>query len=218
MAHTPDSDSVHPSPEDDLAVLRRAQSGDFTAFELLVTRLQGRVYRLAFRILGQVQDSEDVVQQTFLSMIEHLDTFRAESAVSTWVLRIATNFALKTLRKKRGLTTIPFNEPEDSLASVPHPDYIARWGQSPELILEQLELQELLKSALTELDERYRVVFVLRDIEGLSTHETAATLGLSESNVKVRLLRARLQLRERLTRALGDSSTQVQPDDRHRHP
>jgi RNA polymerase sigma-70 factor (ECF subfamily) len=200
---------------DDLALLRHAQTGDFKAFEGLVGRLQGRVYGVAFRILGQSQDAEDVVQQTFLSLIEHIDTFRGESAVATWVLRIATNFALKILRKKRGLPTVPFEEQEESFDTVPHPDYIAQWREAPDRFVERAELREFLDRAIAELDDKYRVVFVLRDIEEMSTEETATALGLSISNVKVRLLRARMQLRERLTRELGDASTQVQPDHTH---
>lgn len=200
---------------DDLALLRRAQTGDFAAFEKLVDRLQGRVYGVAYRILGQAQDAEDVVQQTFLSLIEHIDTFRGESAVATWVLRIATNFALKILRKKRGLPTVPFGEQDESFDTVPHPDYIAQWREAPDSLVERAELRELLDRAIAELEDKFRVVFVLRDIEGLSTEETADVLGLSISNVKVRLLRARMQLRERLTHEFGDAATQVKPDHNH---
>lgn len=196
-------------------MFRRAQTGDYTAFEGLVARLQGRVYGLAYRMLGQAQDAEDVVQQTFLSLIEHIDSFRGESAVATWVLRIATNFALKVLRKKRGLPTVTFDEQDESFDTVPHPDYIAQWRETPDRLVEQAELRELLDRTIAELDDKYRLVFVLRDIEEMSTEETADALGLSISNVKVRLLRARMQLRERLTRELGDEATRVLPDHKH---
>jgi RNA polymerase sigma-70 factor (ECF subfamily) len=201
----------------ELALMGRAQQGDFAAFEALVDRYQQRVYGLAYRILGQRQDAEDVVQQTFLSMIEHIEGFRGESAVATWVLRIATNHALKLLRKRRGLPTVPLGGPaeEDSYAVVPHPSFIAEWRDNPEDLAQRAELRGLLGSALEELDDKYRVVFLLRDVEGLSTEQTAEILGLTESNVKVRLLRARLQLRERLTRALGDETTRQFPDHRH---
>ncbi|MBX3400093.1 MAG: sigma-70 family RNA polymerase sigma factor [Gemmataceae bacterium] len=201
--------------EDDLGLLRNAQTGDFSAFEQLVGRLQGRVYAVAYRITGQAQDAEDVVQQTFLSLIEHIDSFRGESAVATWVLRIATNFALKVLRKRRGLPTVSLDDGDESFASVPHPEYIAAWREPPDVLAERAEMRELLDRAITELDDKHRVVFVLRDIEGLSTEETAEALGLSVSNVKVRLLRARMQLRERLTRELGDAATRVVPDHQH---
>lgn len=203
------------SVEDDLGLLRRAQTGDFAAFEQLVGRLQGRVYAVAYRITGQAQDAEDVVQQTFLSLIEHIDTFRGESAVATWVLRIATNFALKVLRKRRGLPTVSLDDGDESFASVPHPEFIAAWREPPDVLAERAEMRELLDKAIAELDDKHRVVFVLRDIEGLPTEETAEALGLSVANVKVRLLRARMQLRERLTRELGDAATRVVPDHQH---
>lgn len=209
---SPDGSS---SATEDLGLLRRAQAGDFAAFEQLVGRLQGRVYSVAYRILGQQQDAEDVVQQTFLSLIEHIDTFRGESAVATWVFRIATNFALKVLRKKRGLPTVAYEDETDSYAQVPHPEYIAAWKETPESLAEQAEMRQLLDQAIAELDDKYRIVFVLRDIEGLSTEETSDILGLTVSNVKVRLLRARMQLRERLTRELGDELTRQIPDHRH---
>ncbi|HVK07713.1 MAG TPA: sigma-70 family RNA polymerase sigma factor [Gemmataceae bacterium] len=205
-----------PPPDDDLGLFRRAQAGDYTAFEALVGRLQGRVYGLAYRILGQAQDAEDVVQQTFLSVIEHLDAFRGESAVATWVLRIATNFALKALRTKRGRPTVPLDAgPDDTYAAVPHPDFIAEWRDTPDALAERADLRAFLDRAVAELDDKHRVVFVLRDLEGLSTDETAGALGLSVANVKVRLLRARMQLRERLTRAFGDGATRVRPAHDH---
>ena len=199
----------------DRRLFRQAQAGDFNAFERLVQRLEGRVYHAAYRILGRTQDAEDVVQQTFLNVIEHLEAFRGESAVATWILRIAANVALKTLRKRRGLPTVSIDRGDESYADVPHPDFIAEWREGPEALLERAELRELLDRAVAELDDKHRVVFVLRDIEGLSTEDAAEVLGLTPSNVKVRLLRARLQLRERLTRAFGDEATRVTPDHRH---
>jgi len=215
MAVLPTTHYEASAADDYLPLLRRAQTGDFAAFESLVGQLQGRVYGVAYRILGHVQDAEDVVQQTFLSVIEHIDGFRGESAVATWVLRIATNFALKSLRKKRGLPTVSLDTVDESFADVPHPQYIAHWRESADSRLDRSELRELLDRAIAELDDKYRVVFVLRDIEEMSTEETAEALGLSISNVKVRLLRARMQLRERLTRELGDDATRVEPDHRH---
>lgn len=209
------------SPDADLELVHRAQRGDFEAFEVLVNRYQKRIYGLAFRILGQSQDAEDAVQQTFLSVVEHLTSFREESRFSTWLLRIATNHALRTLRKKRGLPTVSLETStgEDSYATMPHPDFIAQWRDTPEELAQRAELRQLLNEALDELDEKYRVVFVLRDVEGLSIKETAEMLGLSEPNVKVRLLRARLALRERLTRVVGDETARLFPDhDHHEGP
>lgn len=217
MSHDPTS---VPTPADDARVDRdlveRAGRGDFAAFEALVGRYQDRVYRVARRIVGQAADAEDVVQQTFLSLIEHIDSFRGESSVAAWVLRIATNHALKVLRKRRGLPTVPLDAGgPDQATDLPHPEYIADWRDDPADLAGRHEVRELLDRAAAELDDKYRVVFVLRDVEGLSVKETAAALGLTESAVKVRLLRARLQLRERLTRTLGDEATRVVPDHRH---
>ena len=200
------------------ALLQQARHGNFAAFETLVERLQPRVFRLAHRIVGHIQDAEDITQQTFLSVLENLDTFRGESRVETWVLRIATNHALKALRKRRGLPTLPLELPDDSEdpgASLPHPDFIAQWRDNPENLVQQRATRELLEKAIRELEEKYRLVFLLRDVEGLTVQETAEMLGITESNVKVRLLRARLWLRELLTRAFGDESTRVVADHKH---
>jgi RNA polymerase sigma-70 factor (ECF subfamily) len=210
-------DDIDPT-EVERDLLRRARQGDLSAFESLVGRYQQRVFGLAFRILGQRQDAEDVAQQTFLSVLEHLGSFRAESSVATWVLRIATNHALKVLRKRRGLPTVPLVAPpdaDDSGATLPHPEYIAQWKDGPEELAQRAEVRHLLGEALNDLDVKYRLVFLLRDVEGCSVRETAEILGLTEAAVKVRLLRARLQLRERLTRALGDEATRLIP--RHDH-
>jgi RNA polymerase sigma-70 factor (ECF subfamily) len=129
-------------------------------------------------------------------------------------LRIATNHALKTLRKRRGLPTTSLDD--DRFENLPHPEYIASWRDTPEALAERAEVRHLLDEALAELDEKYRVVFVLRDVEGLSVRETAEALGLTETAVRVRLLRARLQLRERLTRSLGDEATRIIPDHSHK--
>lgn len=198
-------------------LLHQAKLGDFAAFQKLVARLQPRVYGLTFRILQQAQDAEDATQQTFLALIEHIDDFREESSVATWVLRIATNNALKILRKKRTVKMISMSEmtSEDGYGDVPHPEFIAPWSQTADEIVQQAEVQAELENALLELDDKYRLVFVLRDVEGLSVRETAQALDLTESTVKVRLLRARLALRERLTRKFGDASQAMIPDHKH---
>jgi RNA polymerase sigma-70 factor (ECF subfamily) len=198
-------------------LLHQAKGGDFAAFQKLVTKLQPRVYGLTFRILQQAQDAEDATQQTFLALIENIADFREESSVATWVLRIATNNALKILRKKRTVKMISMSEmaSEDSYGDVPHPEFIAPWSQTADEIVQQAEVQAELEKALLELDDKYRLVFVLRDIEGLSVRETAQALELTESTVKVRLLRARLALREHLTRRFGDASQAMTPDHKH---
>lgn len=189
-----------------------AKRGDLTAFETLVALHERRVYSLAHRILQNQHDAEDVTQQTFLSAIENLAGFRGDASFTTWISRIATHAALKVIRKRKGLPTVSLEaatEPQEDYAAVPHPEFIADWRQSPEQLVERNETQRLLDDALSKLDERHRLVFLLRDVEGLSVKETAEALALSEANVKVRLLRARLQLREHLTRVLGDPARRV---------
>jgi len=205
-------------PDSDSGLVRAAKAGDVAAFEELVSRHERQVYSLALRILQNSHDAEDVTQQAFTSVIEHLAGFREEASFATWLNRIATFAALKVIRKRKGLDTVSLEEatePREDYDSIPHPEYIADWKQSPEQLVERNETQRLLDDALVQLDEKHRIVFVLRDIEGLSVKETAEALGLSEANVKMRLLRARLQLRERLTRTLGDTTRQLQRGDHH---
>lgn len=203
----------------DAALVTAAKAGDLTAFEELVSGHERQIYSLAYRILQNPHDAEDVTQQAFLSAVENLSKFREESSFATWLYRIATFAALKVIRKRKGLDTVSLEaatEPREDYDSIPHPEYIADWKQSPEQLVARNETQRLLDDALAQLDEKHRLVFLLRDVEGLSVTETAAALDLSESNVKMRLLRARLQLREELTRTLGDPATRIQPGQ-HQH-
>jgi RNA polymerase sigma-70 factor, ECF subfamily len=196
----------------DSELVTLAKGRNLEAWDTLISRYEEKVYSLAMRMLRQTQDAEDVTQQTFLNVMEHLDGFRGESSFSTWLLRIATHAALKVIRKRKGLKTISLEEstrPNESTDQIPHPEYVASWKEIPEKMLLSNELKELLDEALAELDEKYRIVFLLRDVEGLSIKETAEAVSLSEANTKIRLLRARLQLREKLTRVLGDPTTAI---------
>jgi RNA polymerase sigma-70 factor, ECF subfamily len=211
-----DPPASQPAPDPDAQWVSLAREGDYEAFEQLVTRHEKSVYALAMRILRRPEDAEDVVQQTFLSVLEQLERFEGQSQFRTWLVRVATNHALKILRKRRGLPAVSMESVnEDNLASLPHPEFIAPWRDEPGQVAQQRETQQLLTEAMDELDDKYKLVFLLRDVEGLSTEETAETLGISVPNVKVRLLRARLMLRERLTRVLGDPQQQVAADHKH---
>jgi len=202
-----------PAPDPDAQWVRLAREGNYEAFEQLVARHEKSIYSLAMRILRRPEDAEDVVQQTFLSVLEQLERFVGHSQFRTWLVRVATNHALKILRKRRGLPAVSMESvSEDNLASLPHPQFIAPWRDEPGQVAQQRETQELLAEAMDELDAKYKLVFLLRDVEGLSTEETAEAMGISVPNVKVRLLRARLMLRERLTQVLGDPQRQVIPD------
>jgi RNA polymerase sigma-70 factor (ECF subfamily) len=202
---------------EDAELVRRAKGGQLAAVEELANRYERLVYTRAWQMLRHQEDAEDVTQQTILSALEHLAAFREEAAFDTWVLRIATNAALKVIRKRKGLPTVSLDEMTAPLVdeeAIPHPEFIADWRESPAELVHTREVQRLLDEALAEVDEKHRLVFLLRDVEGFSIHETAQALGLTEANVKVRLLRARLQLRERLTRTLGDPAKALAP---HRH-
>jgi len=204
----------------DAALVQRAQAGDLDSFETLTNRYEQRVYSLAFRMLQHQQDAEDVTQQSLLSAMENLKGFRGEASFSTWLLRIAAHAALKVIRKRKGLNTVSLQEAtesQDNYEGVPHPEYVADWRYSPEELVHSNEVRELLDAALVQMDEKYRVVFLLRDVEEMSIKETADALGLNEANVKVRLLRARLQLRELLTSRLGDPARRVTRAANHGH-
>ena len=199
----------------DLSLVRRARDGSFEAFDTLVGRHERYLYTLALRIVRNEQDAEEVVQETFLGVVEHIKEFAEQSTFRTWLVRIATNHALKVLRRRRTHPAILMNGPDpDERRPLPHPEFIAPWRDEPLNLAQEKETQRLLAEAIEALDDKYRLVFQLRDVQGLSTEETARALGLTESNVKVRLLRARLMLRERLTVALGDREREVAPHHR----
>lgn len=199
------------SADPDGPLVRRAKEGDYRAFEELVSRHERRLYNLAARLLRQREDAENAVQTAFLNVLEHLDDFREESSFATWITRITTNAALNVLRKRRGIETVPLRETgsDDEEGEIPHPEYIADWRGDPARIVEENELRRILDEAIIALPEKLRLVFVLRDVEGLGVRETAQALGIGEANVKVRLLRARLALREKLTRVFGDETKRI---------
>lgn len=203
--------------QEDAELVSLAQKGDFEAFDTLVNRHEKRLYIHAMKILQNREDAEDVVQSTFIKAMEHLNQFRGEASFVTWVTRIATNTALKFLRKRKGLERISLNEvtEENEEGLIPHPEYIADWRGDPSKIVEGRELQGILDAAISKLTEKQRLVFVLRDVIGMSIEETRDALGISAANVKVRLLRARLALREKLTRRFGDAKTLIQKTHRH---
>lgn len=211
------TNATGPAADSDAPLVQRARAGDVSAFEELANRHERRVFTLALRMMGNETDAEDITQQAFLNALEHLNDFREEAKFSTWLMRIATFAALRVLRKRRGLPTVSLEaETEaDDDGAVAHPEYIADWRENPLTMAGNRETARLIEQALGRLEERYRAVFLLRDVEGFSVRETAEALGISEGNVKVRLLRARLQLRERLTQWFGDETRRVAPDHDH---
>lgn len=173
------------------------KAGDADAFTEMVERHSGTVYNLALRLMNNPQEAEEVLQETFISAFRALDRFEGRSKLSTWLYRIAYNASLMRLRKRR-LPTLSIDEPLVNDKSEAVPRQLVDWSALPDDILLSGELHSVLDAAVATLSETLRGVFVLRDIEGLSTAETAAVLGLTETNVKVRLHRARLALREQL--------------------
>lgn len=184
---------------DESELVEKAKAGDTEAFSSLVLRYERKVYRLAKHITGSDEDAEDVLQETFLKAYEHLDGFQGNSKFYTWVVRIAVNEALMKLRKRKSDRTVSLDEPPDGVDE-PVVREIAVWDGTPEDKYSREELRGLLDQAIQALKPTFRTVFLLRDVEELSTEETAEALNLSVPAVKSRLLRARLELRERLTR------------------
>ncbi|MFZ0211422.1 MAG: sigma-70 family RNA polymerase sigma factor [Candidatus Acidiferrales bacterium] len=175
-----------------------ARGGDISAFESLVTRYERKIFRLAQHITQNTEDAQDVTQEAFLKAFEHLGEFQGNSRFYTWLVRIAVNQALMKLRKRHNKDVSLDEEikTEDSFM----PREIEDWGPSPEERYTQRELGEILTRVIGELDPPFRTVFQLRDIDELSTEETAEILGISVPAVKSRLLRSRLKLREKLNR------------------
>jgi RNA polymerase sigma-70 factor, ECF subfamily len=188
-----------PAGFDETGLVAKAKAGDAQAFTDLVNQYERKIYRLAKHITQNDEDAEDVLQETFLKAYEHLDNFQGNSKFYTWIVRIAVNESLMKLRKRKGDRTVPLDEPVDTGEEMVTRE-IAVWEDNPEQRYSREEIQEILDKAVEGLKPDFRTVFMLRDIEELSTEETAETLGISVPAVKSRLLRARLALREKLTR------------------
>ena len=193
------TESVPVAETDELDLVSRAREGDAGAFSTLINRYENKIFRLAMNITQNREDAEDVLQESFLKAYEHLDQFQGNSKFYTWIVRIAVNQALMKLRKRKSDRTVSLDEEIDTGEDVVVRE-IAAWDPDPEERFSQEELNTILTEAVDGLAPIYRTVFVLRDVEGLSTEETADALDLTVPAVKSRLLRARLQLRDKLTR------------------
>jgi RNA polymerase sigma-70 factor (ECF subfamily) len=177
------------------------RAGDPAAVGALFDAYADRVYRLALSLLRDPAAAEDIVQETFLSAVMHLDRFEGRSSLGTWLYRVAYNASIDRLRRHQE-EPLPPDEPEvnpDTGAAIPLPEAIVDWAASPERWQADHEVSEEVHRAIAELPPGLRIVVLLRDVEGLSTKETAEALGLSEGATKVRLHRARMALRERLS-------------------
>ncbi|MCH7764746.1 MAG: sigma-70 family RNA polymerase sigma factor [Candidatus Marinimicrobia bacterium] len=181
-------------------LIKQAKSGDSKAMAGLVKRHSANIYNVGLRLMQNETEAEDVLQETFLTMVLKLDTFGGKSALSTWLYRIATNIALGKIREKQKRNA---DMELDKLDFEPLTgNQILSWPEEVEQMWKDQSIQSCMKAALEKLPESHRAVFVMRDLEGMSVKETATLLDLSESNVKVQLMRARLFLRDNLAKNL----------------
>ena len=184
--------------DEDLALVDSCTKGDISAFEILVGKYDRKLLRIALRMTDNPDDAQEAVQEALLKVFQKISQFQGNSRFSTWLVRITMNECLMILRKRSRIPQELRIDDENGFesASVKFAD----WSPNPEQLYSRSEFHEILRKALGTLGPRLRAVFVLRDIEGLSTHETATALALPESAVKSRLLRARLRLRDHLNK------------------
>lgn len=199
--------SSQPLAFDDIALATEAKQGDKGAFTELVNRYAQRVFRVARHITKNDQDAEDVLQDTFLKAYSRLGQFEGNAKFYTWIVRVAVNEALMRMRRGKNRVTVSLDQELETSDGAIQRELPAE-TESPEESLSRTELRESLTQAIDSLSETYRPVFVLRDVEGLSTEETAEMLNISLPAVKSRLLRARLQLRQKLRRFLKKDDRQ----------
>lgn len=182
-------------------LVKRAREGDFSAFEELVTGTEAKVFSHLLRLTQNSSDAEELLQETYLSAFKNLNSFKGNSSFYTWVYRIATNHAFMHFRKQK---------PETSIEELPLPSHeelkkrqIRDWDMDPADAAQKEEVRAIMEKAIAKLPEGYREVVLMRDMEGLSTAETAEIMGINEGAVKTRLHRARIFLREILSSHFG---------------
>lgn len=184
--------------EDEPVLVASARSGDSAAFDELLNRYEDKIFRLTRNITGNREDAEDAMQDAFLKAFTHLSDFHGESRFYTWLVRIAANEALMRLRKRRP-NQFSLDEPIQGETEL-LPRELEDWEPNPEQKYADVEITMILNELMEQIDPEFRIVLVLRDVEELSTQETAEALGISKSAVKSRLLRGRLKLRDKLNR------------------
>ncbi len=187
------------TPDDDLALVHASQSGDAAAFEELVRRYDRKLLRIAQHVTDNLEDAEEAVQEAFFKGYRKLHQFQENAKFSTWLIRIAINESLTKLRKRRKARELSLDENAQA-EDRDLPRDVADWAPNPEQLYGASELRKILIGSLQELGPGLRTVFVLRNVEGFSTNQTAEILGLNEAAVRSRLFRARLQLREKLSK------------------
>lgn len=194
--------------QDEPRLLAALRQRDGQAFAALFEMYSDKLYRLSLSLLKDETAAEGVVQDAFLRLIERLDQFEGRSSLGTWLYRVAYNLSIDRLRQRKPELTL---EDEVGDGRLTLPIHIVDWTQWPEQLLTDAEITAELDKAIAALPEKFRVVFVLREVEGLSTEETAQITGLTLSATKVRLHRARLFLREQLTQSLLLMGSQNKP-------
>ncbi len=185
------------APDQDTGLISQVLSGNLEAFEDLVRRYDRRIYRVTLAITQNKEDAEDAMQDAFLKALENLGQFAGHARFSTWLTRIAVNEALQRLRRRGRFESL--DEPVEAGDTLV-PQQIEDWRDNPEQQYAKEELRELLEKTIGALPPIYRAVIVLRDVEHMSNEEAAEALDLSVPAVKSRLLRARLMMRNRLSR------------------
>lgn len=183
---------------DELKLIERAQLGDKKALTELVKLYEQTVFNFSYKICRNKDRAEHTMQETFLSMVKNLNQFSGQSKLSTWLYRVVSNHCLMLARSEKKYDYTSF-EDEDAVIDEKN---IADWKITPDKVTENNELKELLDKAIQKLPADYRIVFTLRDVEGLSTEETAKIVGLTVPAVKSRLHRARAFLRNELNKKL----------------
>jgi RNA polymerase sigma-70 factor (ECF subfamily) len=185
----------------DEELVARARAKDFAAFEQLLDRYEDKIFRLAYRFVRNETEAKEVLQDTFLSIWRKLDTFKGDSQFGSWLYRVAANTALMRLRAQRRHPEVSTEELPigylDNYGQLPSPG--ENWAKRPDDELQSDELRRHIQSAVDALPEIYRTVFLLRDVEGLSTEETGEILDISVPTVKTRLHRARIALRDHIS-------------------
>lgn len=200
MHHAPTAPTA-PSGPDDAEMVRRALGRDETAVRTIMQANNRRLYRLARGILRNDAEAEDVVQDTYVRAFTHLDQFRGDSSLSTWLSRIAMNEALGRLRRQR--PGVEWSELEKSVPQAQIIPFPLASSDDPEKSMAQREIRDVVEHAIDELPEPFRLVFITRVIEGMNVEETADILGLKPETVKTRLHRARNLLRDNVERKIG---------------
>jgi RNA polymerase sigma-70 factor (ECF subfamily) len=199
--------AAEPAAPSDMELVQRARNKDYPAFEELLGRYEDKVYRLAYRFVRNESEAKEILQDTFLAVWRKLDTFKGDAQFSSWVYRVAANAALMRLRSHRRHPEVSTEDLPAGFMDQNQSGQILsagdNWARRPDEELQSDEVRRHIQAAVDALPDIYRTVFLVRDVEGLSTEETAELLGISVPTVKTRLHRARMALREAITAYFG---------------